>query len=585
LLFADGSSLNCELVVIATGIQPNAEIGARAGLTVERAIVVDNQMRSIDDRDIYVVGECAQHRGRVYGLVAPLWEQAKVLADHITGVNPEASYYGSKVATKLKVMGVEMASMGITEPEDERDEIVQFTEPRRGTYKKLIIREGRLMGGILLGDISKAAYLMQAFDRSTPLPEDRLSLLFDIGAPAKQVTIEEMPADAQICNCNGVSKGAIVSCVKKGKRNPKAVMEATRAGMGCGSCKNMVSEIIEWACGGEVEEDPSVHYYVPGVPLTKPELIRACREQNLKSVSAVFAALAGGKEDPASKPGLASLLATIWKAEYVDERDARFINDRVHANIQKDGTFSVIPQIPGGVTTPEQLRRIADVAEKYNVPMVKLTGGQRIDMLGIKKEDLPNVWRDLDMPSGHAYGKRYRTCKSCVGTDFCRFGVGDSTSLAIKIENFLQGLDSPGKLKLATAGCPRNCSEAMVKDLGAVAVEGGKWEIYVGGAAGAHVRKGDVLCVVDSHEDVIRYMSRFIQYYRENAKYLERTYGFVQRVGIEKIRAVVVDDSEGIAARLEEEIAAANAAYRDPWKEAYAPFTSNQFSSLLPVLQ
>jgi nitrite reductase (NADH) large subunit len=290
-------------------------------------------------------------------------------------------------------------------------------------------------------------------------------------------------------------------------------------------------------------------------------------------------------EDPASKPGLASLLNTIWKAEYEDERDARFINDRVHANIQKDGTFSVIPQIAGGVTSPAQLRRIADVAEKYNVPMVKLTGGQRIDLLGVKKDDLPNVWRDLDMPSGFAYAKRYRTCKSCVGTDFCRFGVGDSTALAIRIEERFQGIDSPGKMKLATAGCPRNCSEAMVKDLGAVAVEGGKWEIYVGGAAGAHVRKGDILCVVDSHEDVLKFMGRFIQYYRETAKYLERTYGFVERIGIARLREIIVGDSEGIAARLDEAMRKSMEAYYDPWKEAYRPATPNQFASVLPVLQ
>ncbi|HZE12607.1 MAG TPA: FAD-dependent oxidoreductase, partial [Chthoniobacterales bacterium] len=243
LVFEDGKALDYEMVVIATGITPNAEIGARCGLTVERAIVVDNQLRSIDDPDIYVVGECAQHSGRVYGLVSPLWEQAKVLADQITGRDSSAAYHGSKVATKLKVMGIEMASLGVTEPEDERDEIVQFTEPKKGTYKKLIIRDGRLTGGILLGDISKAAYLMQAFDRGTPLPEERLTLLFDIGTPPKQATFEGLPADAQVCNCNGVSKGAIVSCVQSGKRSAKAVMDATRAGTGCGSCKSMVSEL------------------------------------------------------------------------------------------------------------------------------------------------------------------------------------------------------------------------------------------------------------------------------------------------------------------------------------------------------
>ncbi len=356
LRFADGGTLECDMVIISAGIKANWEIAAGCGLTVERGIVVDDQMRCPDDPDIYAVGECAQHRGHVYGLVAPLFEQAKVLADHITGKNRHAAYHGSKVATKLKVMGVEVASMGIVEPQTPDDEVVQFSEPRKGTYKKLIIRDGRLVGGILLGDLSKAAYLMQTFDRNTPLPEERLQLLFDIGAPAKQVTFMEMSANAQVCNCNGVSKGAIIACVNAGKRSAKAVMDATRAGMGCGSCKSMVAEIVEWACGGEVEEDPSVHYYVPGVPLTKPELIRAIRERNLRSVSAVFDLLAGGKEDAASKPGLASLLKTLWKSEYEDEKDARFINERIHANIQKDGTFSVVPQMPGGITSPAQLR-------------------------------------------------------------------------------------------------------------------------------------------------------------------------------------------------------------------------------------
>jgi nitrite reductase (NADH) large subunit len=278
------------------------------------------------------------------------------------------------------------------------------------------------------------------------------------------------------------------------------------------------------------------------------------------------------------------LLNTIWADQYEDERDARFINDRVHANVQKDGSFSVIPQIPGGVTSSAQLRRIADVADKYNVPMVKLTGGQRIDLLGVKKEDLPKVWQDLEMPSGFAYAKRYRTCKSCVGSEFCRFGLGDSTALAITIEERFQGLESPAKMKLATAGCPRNCSEAMVKDLGAVAVEGGKWEIYVGGAAGSHIRKGNILCVVDNHEQVLTFMSRFIQYYRENARYLERTYDFVERFGIDKLRAIIVQDSEKIASSLDSAIAKSIAAYKDPWLEATTPATVNQFASELRAL-
>jgi nitrite reductase (NADH) large subunit len=581
LLFKDETSLDCDMVIVAAGIKPNSEIGVRAGLTVERAIVVDNHMRSVDDPDVYVVGECAQHRGRVYGLVAPLWDQGKVFADHITAKNTSSVYLGSKLATKLKVMGIELASMGATEPGEERDEVIQFTEPKKGTYKKLIVRDGRLVGSILMGDISKAAYLMQAFDRDSPLPEERLSLLFDLGTPSAKITLDEMPADAQVCNCNGVTKSAIGACVAAGKRSTKAVMDATRAGMGCGSCKSMVKEVVEWFCGGDVQEDPSIHYYVPSIPLNKTELIKAVREQNLKSVSSVFAALAGGAEDAPSKPALASLLITLWNGEYIDERDARFINDRVHGNIQKDGTFSVVPEMPGGVCTPAELKRIADAAVKYDVPLVKVTGGQRIDLVGVKKDDLPGIWNDLGMPAGYAWGKSYRTCKACIGTDFCRFGLGDSMGLALKIERRFRGIDSPGKLKLATAGCPRNCSEALIKDIGVVAIGDGKWEIYVGGAGGAHVRKGDLLCVVDNEDDALLFSGRFMQYYRENAKYKERTYTFLERLGIERIRAVVIDDSDGIAAELDAAMKRSTDATYDPWKEADAPRTVNQFATAI----
>ena len=584
LAFKDGTTLDCDMVVISAGIKPNAEIGHSAGLTVERAIVVDNHMRSVDDMNVYIVGECAQHRGKVYGLVAPLWEQAKVFAEHLTKHNLDAAYHGSKLATKLKVMGVELASMGLTEPKEERDEVIQFTEAKRGTYKKLIVRDGRLVGGILMGDISKAAFLMQSFDKDSPLPDERLGLLFDLGTPSQKVTLDEMPVDTQVCNCNGVTKGAIGACVESGKRSAKAVMAATRAGMGCGSCKGLVNEVVEWFCGGAADEDPSIHYYVPCIPMAKPELVRAIRDMKLKSVSAVFAALAfDGKPDAPSKPALASLLITLWNAEYEDERDARFINDRVHANIQKDATFSVVPEMPGGITTPKDLMRIAEVAVKYDVPLVKLTGGQRIDLVGITKENLPKVWADLDMPAGWAWGKSYRTCKSCIGTDYCRFGLGDSMGLAQKIEAKFRGIDAPGKLKLATAGCPRNCSEGMVKDVGAVAVGNDKWEIYVGGAAGSAVRKGDVLCTVEGEDAVMHIVGRYIQWYRENAKYKERTHTFMERMGLERARAVVVDDADGIGAALDAAMDASCAAVKDPWKERDTPKTENQFASLLPA--
>lgn len=585
LVFKDESTLDCDMLVISAGIQPNTELARECGLSVERAVVVDNHMRSPDDLDVYVVGECAQHRGVTYGLVAPLWEQAKVVADHITARNTSTIYTGSKLATKLKVMGIELASMGIPDPELATDEVVLFSEPKRGRYKKLVIRNGRLVGAIMLGDLEKVAYLTQAFDKNTPLPEERLSLLFDLGTPGKKITLDEMPAEAQVCNCNGVSKGAIGSCVASGRRTPKLVMEATRAGMGCGSCKSLVSDLVTWFCGGEAEEDPTVHYYVPSIPLAKKELADAIRARGLKSVSQVLTALADGMEDGSSKPALASLLAVVWRGSQVEERDARFINDRVHGNIQKDGTFSVVPEMAGGICSSDELRRVADVADKYHVPLIKLTGGQRIDLVGVRKEDLPGVWRDLDMPAGYAWGKSYRTCKSCIGTEYCRFGLGDSMDLAVKIEKRFRGLESPGKLKLATAGCPRNCSEALVKDVGAVAVEGGKWEIYVGGAAGAHVRKGDLLCVVDSHDEVLLISGRFIQYYRETAKYKERTYAFVERIGVERLRAVIVDDSEKLAAGLDEALEESTRAARDPWLERDLPATQNQFHSSLPVVR
>jgi NADPH-dependent 2,4-dienoyl-CoA reductase/sulfur reductase-like enzyme/predicted pyridoxine 5'-phosphate oxidase superfamily flavin-nucleotide-binding protein/bacterioferritin-associated ferredoxin len=262
LEFKNAEAFECDLVVFATGIKPNAEIASQAGLTVERAIVVDNQMRTVDDPRIYAVGECVQHRGQTYGLVAPIWEQVKVLAEHITGANSSAAYHGSKVATRLKVAGIALTSMGLTEPAESQDEVVQFAEPRRGTYKKLIIRDGRLMGGILLGESSKAANLLHAFESSAQLPEERINLLFDIGAAPKRVTLDQIPLDAQICNCEAISKGAIVECVKSGRRTIEAVREATRAGTACGSCDSMVREIVDWACGGhsgsssgESEED------------------------------------------------------------------------------------------------------------------------------------------------------------------------------------------------------------------------------------------------------------------------------------------------------------------------------------------
>ncbi|MDA2890452.1 nitrite reductase large subunit NirB [Mycolicibacterium sp. BiH015] len=586
ILFSDGARIDCDMLVIAAGIRPNVGLAQRAGLTVERAIVTDDHMRSVDDDDVYVVGECAQHRGQVYGLVAPLWEQARVLADHLTGTDLTSAYHGSRVATKLKVAGVDVASMGVKAPERPDDEFVQYCEPKHGVYKTIVIRDGKLVGATLVGDVSKVSFLTQAFDSGLPLPDERVALMFDIGTPDVGVGVAELADDAQVCNCNGVSKGALVSCVQDGETSVAGVMAKTKAGKGCGSCKELVCQVVEWAAGGAVTEDPSASWYVPGVPYDKPTLMQHIRDLELHSVSSVFAALApDGREDAGSKMALASLLDMMWADEFVDERDARFINDRVHANIQRDGTFSVVPQMKGGVTDVAQLRKIADVAEKYEIPMIKLTGGQRIDLLGVRKEDLPSVWADLDMPSGYAYGKSFRTVKTCVGSDFCRYGVGDSTALGIAIEERFKGLASPAKMKLAVTGCPRNCAEALCKDLGVVAVDGGRWEIYVGGAAGAHIRKGDLLATVDDPDTVITVTGRFLQYYRESANWLERTYKWVPRVGIEHLRDVLIDNPDedflaGLDARMQKSVDA----YRDPWQDGREPASVGQFRSSLPLL-
>jgi nitrite reductase (NADH) large subunit len=603
LIFKDGYTLETNMVVMSAGIRPITEIAESSGLEVKRGIIVNDQMQTKDPA-IFAVGECIEHQGQLYGLVEPIWAQARVLADVITATNLKSNYSGSKLGTKLKVMGVELASMGDVDPKNENDEVVVYREPRRGIYQKLIIRDNKLAGAILLGQSQSADTLMQLFNSEGSVPEKRTDLLFGESSANTLATAADLPDTAQICNCNGVTKEQIKDAIlNQNCSSAGQVGQCTKAGKGCGSCKNLVVQLIEHYAG-EVGYDASEHYYVPGIPLEKSQLISTIKEKQLKSVSAVFDTLAGGKEQAGSKVGLSSLLKSIWNEEYEDERDARFINDRVHANIQKNGTFSVVPRIYGGVTSADELIRIGTIAKKYNVPMVKITGGQRIDLLGVKKEDLPKMWEELGIPSGHAYTKAVRTVKSCVGTDFCRYGLGDAIKLAQEIEYTFQGIETPHKVKMAVAGCPRNCSEAMVKDIGVVAIEGGqwasgqrpetldapegRWEIYIGGAAGGTVRKGDILCTLQGdHDEVIKIVGRFLQYYREHAKYLERTYGFVERIGIDRLKTILIDDDLGICNQLDAAIASSIKAYKDPWKEANLPKYPSQFEGpeLVKILE
>ena len=584
VLFADGTVIPADMIVVSAGIRPNKELAQECGLTCDRAILVDDTLQT-NDPNVFGVGECVQHRGMVYGLVAPIWEQTKTLAARLTGKHTAAVYEGSKLATKLKVMGVELASMGRVSDVKPTDEVVTFAEPGRQVYWKAIVREGKVVAGCLLGDLGPADDLVEYFMSESPAPSRRLELFFGSGTKTAgaDFSLADMPDAKQICDCNGVCKGTIVKAIQDGKCTVQAVGKATRAGTGCGSCKKLVKGLIEAVAGG-VKADPSDAWYVPAVPMDKPTLVAEVKKRGLKSVSAVLREWGTGTDEK-SKNGLASMLKSIWASEYEDERDARYINDRVHANIQNDGTFSVIPRMYGGVTSADDLIKIGTVAKKHNVRMVKITGGQRIDLLGIPKEKLPEIWSDLGMPSGHAYTKAFRTCKTCVGSEFCRYGTNDSTTLGITIEKKFQGFEFPAKVKMAVSGCPRNCAESTVKDVGVVATEGGEWEILVGGAAGANVRKTDVLCRVKTQAEAMKIIGRFLIYYRDNAKWIERTYDFVPRIGIEKIRDIIANDSLGIGDELDAEVEKTAAAFMDPWLERNNPVYAGQFEDpkLVPL--
>jgi len=565
LRFAGGDELRAELVVVSIGIRPEVTLAELAGIDCNRGVIVDDRMRTSEE-EIVAVGECAEHRGTVYGIVAPIYEQVKVAADTLLGRDGE-DYTGSVPWTKLKVAEVELVAVGNVEG----DGGASTLDPATRTYRKLATRGGRACGAILLGNTRGTEGLLEAI-RAEEAIEDPLARL----AESAEAGPADLPDEAQVCDCNGVCKGEIVAAVRdEGLTTKQEVMAVTRAGTGCGSCKPLVAELIQVAGGGGEES----RYLCACRKQTREQLAGQISDHGYEAVSEVSQACGTGRDCGLCKPALAYLVSEINDNRHREERGARHINDRVHANIQNDGTFSVVPRMRGGVTTPDQLRRIADAAERYEVPMVKVTGAQRIDLLGVKKEDLPAVWRDIGMPSGHAYAKALRHVKSCVGTDFCRFGIGDSTKLAIEMEERWEGLHTPAKVKCGVSGCPRNCAEATVKDIGAVAVEGG-WQVVIGGAAGGTVRKGDVLTTAETPEQALEAATAFLQYYREHGEYKERTYDFVPRIGLERIREEVLGEAAGAHLRERFRLAKAAAAARDPWLERDEPYHPYQFSEL-----
>ncbi|PZD94420.1 nitrite reductase large subunit [Paenibacillus sambharensis] len=569
LQFADGTELETDFVVMAVGIKPNTEVAAASGIGINRGIVVDDYMLT-SAPDVYAVGECCEHRGVCYGLVAPLFEQGQVLAKRLAQAET-APYEGSVTSTKLKISGVDVFSAG--EFQDAPDlRVVSMRDDWKRVYKKLLLRNDKIVGGILFGDVTESSRLQKWVREEAELTADIHAALmggggcYGGGQPANLAAV--MEDDEIVCGCNGVTKGAIVGCIKdQGMTSVDEIKAATGATRSCGGCKPLVEQILSHVLGDSFDSAAAKPAGICGcTTMGREEIVAAIRDKGLRHVREVMNVLGWSNPEGCSKcrPAVNYYLGMVYPAEYEEARDSRFVNERLHGNIQKDGTFSVVPRMYGGVTSPDELRRIADVADKYHVGMVKVTGGQRIDLLGIKKEDLPHIWEDLGMPSGYAYAKSIRTVKTCVGSRFCRFGTQDSIGVGIDMEKKFERLDMPAKFKMAVNGCPRNCAESGVKDLGIVGNDGG-WEIYVGGNGGIKMREADLLCKVKTDEELMEISAAFIQYYRETANYAERTSDWVERVGLEAVSEAIVNNIENrkaLVLRVEEALAMV----ADPWK-------------------
>ena len=568
--FKDGSEAAADLVVMAVGIRPNTELAESAGLHCNRGIVVNDTMQTFDPR-IYSIGECAAHRGIAYGLVAPLFEQAKVCANHLAhyGIG---RYQGSVTSTKLKVTGIDLFSAGDFIG-GEGTEAILYSDPIGGVYKKLVIKDNKLVGGVMYGDTVDGAWYFSLLRDGKDITELRDHLMFgqdhcgNLGHQGinKAATMTD---DMEVCGCNGVCKGDIVKAIReKGLFTLEDVRKHTKASSSCGSCTGLVEQILAVTAGGDYSATPRTKSMCGCTDHTHEAVRAAIRENKLLAIPQVMTFMEWRTPNGCAscRPALNYYLISTWPGEAEDDPQSRFINERAHANIQKDGTYSVIPRMWGGQTTPSELKRIAIVAEKYNIPTVKVTGGQRIDLLGVKKEDLPNVWADLDMPSGHAYGKALRTVKTCVGSEWCRFGTQDSTQMGIDLEKVFFKMWAPHKVKLAVSGCPRNCAEVAIKDVGVIGVDSG-WEIYVAGNGGIKTEVAQFLVKVKTTEEVLEYSGAFLQLYREEARYLDRTVHYVERVGLDYVKKKILDDADNRRA-LYDRLIFALSVEKDPWVE------------------
>lgn len=573
VMLEGNEGLEADLVVMAVGIRPETRLATDAGLSVARGIEVNTQLQT-SDPDIFAVGECVELDGQLFGLVAPLYDQAKVVAKGLMDT-PDV-FIPKELSTKLKVTGCDLFSAGDFEDGEGRENIV-FRDPGRGVYRRLVIEDDSIVGAVMYGDTADSNWFFGLIRDKTDISDMRDTLIFGPayqgGAPSDPLlAVAALPRDAEICGCNGVCKGQIEDAIAAGATDLSAVRATTKASGSCGTCTGLVEQVLAVTLGDDFVV-PAAASICGCTDMTHEDVRRMIKSQKLKSMPAVWQEC-GWKTSCGChicRPALNFYLLADWPLEYQDDPQSRFINERKHANIQKDGTFSVVPRMWGGITTPDELRAIADAADKFAVPTVKVTGGQRIDLLGVKSEDLPAIWEDLNkagMVSGHAYSKGLRTVKTCVGTDHCRFGTQDSTGLGIKLEKTLWGSWTPHKLKLAVSGCPRNCSEATCKDIGIVCVDSG-YQISIGGAAGMDVRETELLCQVATEGEVIDVIKAVTQSYRENAKYLDRIYKWMAKVGLDWIKDQVADleNRAALVARFD----LSQTVYRkDPWAQHVA---------------
>ncbi|NQW02140.1 MAG: NAD(P)/FAD-dependent oxidoreductase [Rhodospirillales bacterium] len=582
----DGTEIAADIVVMAVGIRPNIKLAQECGLAVNRGIIVDDQMFT-SDPDISAVGECVEHREQCYGLVAPLYEMAKVIGNRLA-LEPDADYQGSVTSTKLKVTGIDLFSAGDFGEAPDRDEIV-YRDATRGIYKRLILKDNRIIGAVLYGDTQDGAWFFQLQKDRTDISEIRDTMIFGpayVGGEPLNPTgaVAALPLDAEICGCNGICKSTIVNAITgKGLTSVDDVRSHTKASASCGSCTGLVEQLLALTLGDAFQAD-AVQPLCACTDLGHDDVRRLIIAKELKTIPQVMQDLEWKTSCGCAKcrPALNYYLIATWPGIYKDDSQSRFINERVHANIQKDGTYSVVPRMWGGMTTPDELRAIADVADKFRIPTVKVTGGQRIDLLGVKKDDLPSVWADLNaagMVSGHAYAKGLRTVKTCVGTDWCRFGTQDSTGLGIKIEKMMWGAWTPHKVKMAVSGCPRNCAEATCKDFGVICVDSG-YELHFAGAAGMHIKGTEVLCTVASEDEALEYCGATVQLYREQGRYLERIYKWADRVGVDTVRDQIVNDPARRNLLFRRFLYSQQFAQVDPWAERVAGKDWREFTPM-----